>query len=118
MDSHAIVISDPEGTIRMWSEGAERMFGYPAAKAIGQNLDMIIPEKYRERHWTAFHAAMQTGTAKLDGAAANLPVTRSDGTVVRYPGRFLFLKDGNEQVVGAMAIFAPNPEAAPPKHDV
>jgi hypothetical protein len=39
---------------------------------------------------------------------ANIPVTCRDGSVVRFPGRFIFLRDAHDRVVGAMAIFAPN----------
>ena len=43
----AIIFSDREGLIRMWNSGAENIFGYSAAEATGQILDLIIPEKLR-----------------------------------------------------------------------
>ena len=48
--SEAVVVADPEGIIRVWNSGAERMFGHTAAEAVGHSLDLIIPEKLRERH--------------------------------------------------------------------
>lgn len=108
MDTHAIVMADATGVIRVWSPGAERLFGYDANSALGQTLDLIVPEAYRERHWEGFHAAMLSGNSKLDQPAANLPVVCRNGSVVRFPGRLLFLKDARNRAIGAMGIFAPN----------
>lgn len=107
MKTTAIVLADSEGVIRAWNEGAQRLFGYDAADAIGQSLDLIVPEQYRERHWAGFRAAMISGKPKLDRPAGNLPVLRSDGTVGRLPGRLYFLTDALDRPVGAMGIFAP-----------
>jgi PAS domain S-box-containing protein len=101
----AVVLADTSGVIRVWSPGAERLFGHRAADAVGQTLDLIVPERYRERHWSGFHAAMRAGRSRLDRAATVLPITRRDGSVVRCPGRFIFLLDARDRPVGAMAIF-------------
>jgi PAS domain S-box-containing protein len=106
MDSHAIVTADIEGLIQHWNKGAEQLFGYSAAEASGQSLDLIVPHAYRERHWQAFRTAMSTGECRLDRAATNLPVTCKGGTVHVFPGRFVFLWDARNQVVGAIAIYA------------
>jgi PAS domain S-box-containing protein len=107
MESHAIVVADATGTIHLWSPGAETLFGYTAREAVGRSLDLIVPESSRARHWDRFHAAMRTGTSRLDGSATELPVLRKDGTVVAFPARFIFLRDGRDEAVGAMALFAP-----------
>ena len=57
----AVVIADVEGTIIFWNEGASRLFGWPSSHAVGQSLDLIIPERLRERHWTGFREVMATG---------------------------------------------------------
>jgi PAS domain-containing protein len=49
--SDAIVVSDAEGRIVFWNPGAFRIFGFDAVEAVGQSLDLIIPEKLRARHW-------------------------------------------------------------------
>ena len=103
---HAIVMSDTEGFIRHWNGGAERLFGYSAAEAEGQSLDLIVPREYRERHWEGFRNAMRTGKCKLDRAATNLPVLCKDGTVQAFPARFVFLQDARNQVAGAMGIYS------------
>ena len=56
--NHAVVVADAGGTISWWSPGAEILFGHRAAVAIGQSLDLIVPEALRARHWTGFGRAM------------------------------------------------------------
>lgn len=63
----AIVFADETGTIRRWNHAAEVLFGYDAAEALGQNLDLIIPEHLRGGHWRGFEAAMTSGVMKLQG---------------------------------------------------
>ena len=53
-NSDAIVASDKDGIIRFWNPGAERIFGYTSGDAIGQSLDIIIPERLRARHWLGY----------------------------------------------------------------
>ncbi len=105
LETHAVVMADRSGTICVWSAGAERLFGYDAQTAIGAKLDMIVPDEYRERHWAGFNAAMSGGQTKLDQPAANLPVLRRDGTVARFPGRLIFLRDAGGLGVGVIGIF-------------
>src|SRR5579871_4862094 len=97
----------------MWSPGAERLFGYASEEAIGQTLDLIVPARHRERHWSGFRSAMGTGRAKSEGGAANIPVVCRDKSERRFPGRFILLRDALGAVIGAMAIFAPAAENAP-----
>jgi PAS domain S-box-containing protein len=60
----AVVYSDREGIIRLWNRGAETVFGYRQEAALGQTLDVIIPERWRARHWEGYRAVMQTGTTR------------------------------------------------------
>src|ERR1041384_7154513 len=60
----AIIVADVEGLIVLWNPAAERLFGFTAAEAVGHSLDLIIPERFRERHWNAYHAVMRTGQTR------------------------------------------------------
>jgi PAS domain S-box-containing protein len=62
--SDAIIASDKSGTIIFWNAGAERIFGHPAEAAVGQSLDIIIPERLRQRHWEGYRRVMNTGTSR------------------------------------------------------
>jgi PAS domain S-box-containing protein len=62
--SDAIVVSDAEGRILFWNPGAIRIFGFDAVEAVGQSLDLIIPEKLRARHWQGYGHVMATGHSR------------------------------------------------------
>ena len=47
----AVIYADGEGIIQFWNYGAERIFGYAEREALGQSLDIIVPENLRQRHW-------------------------------------------------------------------
>ena len=57
----AVIFADGAGIIRLWNAGAETIFGYPAAEALGHSLDLIIPEPLRVRHWEGYQRVMATG---------------------------------------------------------
>ena len=56
----AVVICDRDGVIRFWNAAAERLFGFTRSDALGKSLDLIIPERLRERHWAGFTRTMAT----------------------------------------------------------
>jgi PAS domain S-box-containing protein len=104
MTDHAIVVADADGTITWWSPGAEVMFGHSKAAALGQRLDLIVPDAFRARHWAGFQRAMQT--PRVRDLAADIPVLCADGQVREFAGRLLVLSDGLGAALGAMGIFA------------
>ena len=57
----ALIFADRDGLVRAWNPAAERIFGHPASDAIGQNLDIIIPEPLREAHWAGYARALEAG---------------------------------------------------------
>ena len=59
-----IVYGDAQGIIRFWNVGASRIFGFSEAEAVGQSLDLIIPERLRARHWEGFERTMRTGASR------------------------------------------------------
>ncbi|MHB1446313.1 MAG: PAS domain-containing protein [Acidimicrobiales bacterium] len=81
--SDAIIVADAEGRVVYWNAGAVRIFGYTEAQALGASLDLIIPERLRERHWSAFGHAIATGASHYgaDDLLAVPAVTFSGATV-------------------------------------
>jgi PAS domain S-box-containing protein len=76
----ALIVADADGIIRFWNAGAERIFGFTAAEAIGQSLDLITPENLRARHWDGYRRTMQTGETKYGaGDLLSVPALRKDG---------------------------------------
>ena len=74
-----MVIADPEGTIEFWNGAAERVFGWTAGEAIGRNLDLIIPERLRERHWAGYTQVMATGHTEYGSRLLEVPALHRDG---------------------------------------
>jgi PAS domain S-box-containing protein len=101
----AIVYADAEGAIRFWNAAAERIFGYAATEAIGQSLDIIIPEKLRGRHWEGYRRVMQTGQSRYGaGDLLAVPAQRKDGTRISVEFTIVPVHDGGGQMLGMAAI--------------
>jgi PAS domain S-box-containing protein len=111
---HAVVMADPDGRITHWNPGAEPLFGYAPAEALGQSLDLIVPPEFRERHWEGFRQAVATRSCKLDGQAVSIPVRCKDGGVQPFPGRFVFLRGARDDVVGFAALYSERTGAEQP----
>jgi PAS domain S-box-containing protein len=75
----AIVVSDASGTITLWNTAAERMFGYSQVEALGQSLDLIVPERLRKRHWDGYDKTMKTGITKYGNDVLRVPAIDKAG---------------------------------------
>ncbi len=75
----AIVAAGTDGSILLWNRAAERIFGYTEAEALGQSLDLIIPERLRLRHWEGYRRAMQTGETRYGTEILRVPAVHKDG---------------------------------------
>lgn len=62
----AFVSIDEGGLVRAWNAAAERTFGWPRDEALGRPLrDLVIPERYRERHDAGLRRFLETGEGPL-----------------------------------------------------
>lgn len=75
----AIVVCDSTGAITFWNPAAERMFGFAPGEALGQSLDIIIPERQRQRHWDGYHQTMRTGITRYGTSLLRVPAVHKDG---------------------------------------
>ena len=100
----AIVFADRDGVIRLWNAGAEAMFGYGVDEAVGQTLDLIIPERLRVRHWTGFHNTMATGVTRYATQVLAVPAIRKDGTSISVEFTVALLHEPSGALVGITAI--------------
>ena len=102
--SDAIMFSDCEGIIRIWNSGSERMFGFSSDEALGQSLDLIIPENLRGRHWDGYHRVMQSGSSRYSTDLLSAPALRKDGTRLSTEFSMVMVKDDDGAMVGVAAI--------------
>ena len=100
----AIIFADRDGVIRLWNEGAEAIFGYRADEAIGQTLDLIIPERLRSRHWEGYRKVMATGVTKYGREFLAVPGIRKDGTRISLEFTIILLRDNTGALLGPAAI--------------
>ena len=100
----AILIADREGTIRYWNAGAERILGYSASEAIGQSLDLFIPEKLRGRHWEGYHRVMASGETKYKTGLLSSPGIHKDGRQVSLEFSMVLLHDKLGTMQGCASI--------------
>ena len=75
-----IVIADHRGLISAWNPGASTLFGYSEAEALGQPLQMIIPERLRAAHLAGVERYRQTRTSALMGRTVELIGLHKDGS--------------------------------------
>lgn len=100
----AIMFADRQGIIRLWNQGAERVFGHTAEQAIGQSLDLIIPENLRSRHWDGYHKTMATGVTRYGSEMLSVPATHRDGTRLSTEFSIVMLVDDDNRPFGVAAI--------------
>jgi PAS domain S-box-containing protein len=99
----AVIFADREGAIRVWNAAAERIFGHTAEAAIGQTLDLIVPERFREAHWTGFNRALEDGVTKYVRQSLATRSMRADGTAIYIELSFAIVLDAAGVATGALA---------------
>jgi PAS domain S-box-containing protein len=100
----AVVVTDRAGTIVFWNRAAETMFGHSAAEATGHSLDLIIPERYRARHWAGYETVMSTGVTRYGRELLAVPALHKDGRRISLEFSIALLRDDGGGTAGAMAI--------------
>ena len=75
----AVMVCDAQGAITLWSPACERLFGFTEAEALGQSMDMIIPERLRKRHWEGYDKTMATGITKYGHDVLRVPAVDKQG---------------------------------------
>ncbi len=100
----AILFGDREGKIRLWNGGAEAMFGYTAAEALGQSMDLIVPERQRARHWEGWDRVMATGVTRYGHDVLAVPALKKDGTRISVEFYILLLRAPTGEILGAAAL--------------
>ena len=103
--SDAIIATDRDGLITFWNPGATRIFGYSNDEAMGNTLDIIIPENLRKRHWDGYRNTMATGTSRYgESDLLAVPGMKKDGTRISVEFTIVILRDAQGQTSGTAAI--------------
>ncbi|MBI2872006.1 MAG: PAS domain S-box protein [Chloroflexi bacterium] len=100
----AVVLADRDGAIRLWNAAAEALFGYSAAEAIGQTLDILVPERFRQAHWAGFDRALASGETKYARQVLPARSANKGGDTIYVAMTLSVLRDEAKQVIGVLAI--------------
>lgn len=100
----AVIFAGRDGIIQLWNRGAEIIFGYAAGEALGQNLNLIIPERFRPAHDEGFRHAIHSGLTRNDGRVLTTRAQNKFGGRLYVDLSFGLLKDDSGTVLGAFAI--------------
>ncbi|MFS8036193.1 sensor histidine kinase [Xanthobacter sp. AM11] len=76
----AMVVIDERGIMRSFSATAERLFGYTAAEAIGQNVSVLMPQPHRQAHDGYILRYLTTGERRIIGIGRVVVGERKDGS--------------------------------------
>ena len=107
----AVVIADADGAITFWNDAATRLFGWGRDEAIGQSLDLIIPERLRERHWTGYHEVMATGHTAYGDRLLEVPALHKDGRRLSIAFTVTLLREeGGSRPTGIAAVLRDDTE--------
>jgi len=100
----AVICSDRAGSIVLWNAAAAALFGYSPAEAVGQSLNLIIPEHLQNAHWRAFEAAMSTGLMRLQGRPTLTRAKHQGGRKLYVEMTFALVKSAGGVAEGAVAV--------------
>jgi PAS domain S-box-containing protein len=100
----AIIAAGADGKIILWNPAATRLFGFAANEALGQSLDLIIPERFRARHWEGYKQVMATGSTKYGAQVLRVPAQHRDGKAlsIAFTVSLLDAPDRKEKLIVAI----------------
>ena len=100
----AVMVSDAGGAIVYWNAACERLFGFSAKEAMGQSLDLIIPQRQQGRHWEGYHKTMASGITRYGTSLLKVPAVHKEGKPLSIAFTVSLLTDAAGAVEGIVAI--------------
>jgi PAS domain S-box-containing protein len=100
-----VLVSNRDGTVCYWNAAAERIFGYSATETLGGRLDIIIPHRFRARHWAGWEKVMETGLTRYsDGQLLAVPAQHKDGRQLSIEFSIQLLKEDDGRIEWVVAV--------------
>lgn len=99
----AIIVADREETIVFWNHAAERVFGWTASEAVGQSLDLIVPERHRAAHTAGYKGVMETGVTRYADDLLRVPCLHRSGERRSIAFTVTMITDAEGRVEGVAA---------------
>jgi PAS domain S-box-containing protein len=99
-----VIVCDAAGAITFWNDAATRIFGFTADDALGKSLDLIIPERQRQRHWDGYHKTMATGETRYGHDLLRVPAVHKEGKPLSIAFTVALLHDAAGAVSAIVAV--------------
>jgi PAS domain S-box-containing protein len=99
-----IVVCDAAGAIILWNAAATRIFGFTPEEALGKSLDLIIPERQRQRHWDGYHKTMATGQTRYGNDVLRVPALHKEGRPLSIAFTVAMLHNPDASVSAIIAV--------------
>jgi PAS domain S-box-containing protein len=104
-ETQATIVADRDGIIREWNLAAERIFGFSAAEAIGQTLDLVVPEEERADHWRNYRRVIATNIINYSpDHILDVEGLRKDGSHVPLDAMLKPIRDPSGRITGITAL--------------
>jgi PAS domain S-box-containing protein len=100
----AVIVADAHEKIVLWNPAATRIFGYTEEEALGNTLDLIVPERQRQKHNDGYNKSMETGTTRYGTSLLKVPAKHKDGSTLSIAFTVGMLFDENHQANGVAAV--------------
>ena len=100
----AIIVADAHEKIVLWNPAATRIFGYSEEEALGNTLDLIVPERQRQKHNEGYNHSMESGTTRYGTSLLKVPAKHKDGGTLSIAFTVGMLFDPNGKANGVVAI--------------
>lgn len=100
----AIVVCDARGDVILWNAACERIFGFTREEAMGRSLDLIIPERQRQRHWDGYEKTMETGITRYGTTLLKVPALHKEGRTLSIAFTVSLIKNSDGTVNAIVAI--------------
>ena len=101
----AVICANHSGKIIRWNHASTALFGFSAEEALGQSVELIIPDHLRAAHWSGFDAAMTKGATKLQGRPTLTRALHKSGRRLYVEMSFAIVKgDTESEVLGSVAM--------------
>lgn len=100
----AVVVTDAQGAVVTWNAAATRIFGFSEEEALGQPLDLIIPERLRGRHNEGYAKTVASGITRYGTTLLRVPALHKDGRSLSIAFTVALLANAQGQVEGVAAV--------------
>jgi PAS domain S-box-containing protein len=104
-ETRAMIVADREGVILEWNDAAEAIFGYSATQAVGQNIDLVVPEEERADHWRGYQRVFATNIINYSpDHILDVEGVRRDGSRVALDAMLRPVRDDGGRIIAIAAL--------------